>query len=384
MSLFSQLLKVIPRDTFNRLVNEFKTEYRSKGFRSWDQLVAMLFCQFADAQSLREISYGLQSCEGKLSHLGASAPAHSTLANANKVRSWELYQALFYALLDKIRGELNLQRTRKLDIANKLYSIDSSTIDLCLALYDWAKFRARKGAIKLHMRLDHDGYLPDFTLVTDGKKHDVAAAWQFPYEPDSVTVFDRGYNDFALYWHIHQKSAFFVTRLRKNAQFEVVQTQEFQGPDLISDSIIRFTGNTTAEHYPEELRLVRVRDVEGGTIGFLTNNKDLSAQNISEIYRERWNVELFFKAIKQNLKIKTFVGTSENAVMTQVYTALISILLFKYLKLKSTFGWSLSNLVALLRMNIFTQKNLWDWIDNPFDEPPERNECEPVQEVLRF
>jgi len=384
MSLFSQLLQVIPRSLFNRLVQEFKTEYRSKGFKSWDQFVAMLFCQFADAQSLREISYGLQSCEGKLSHLGISAPAHSTLANANKVRSWELFESLFYTLLKHIQGNLDLRSRRALSIPNKLYSLDSTTIDLCLSLYDWAKFRSRKGAIKLHMRLDHDGYLPDFALVTEGKTNDSKAAWDIPFEAESITVFDRGYNDFSLYWHIHQKGAFFVTRMRTNCQFEVLQTEQFDHPDLISDSIIRFTGTKSSEHYGDNIRLVKVRSLDGETIGFLTNNRDLSAEAISEIYRERWNIELFFKAIKQNLKIKTFVGTSKNAVMTQVYTALISILLLKYLQLKSTFGWSLSNLVALLRMNLFVQKNLWEWIDNPFGQPPDSGEVDAVQISLQF
>ena len=197
-------------------------------------------------------------------------------------------------------------------------------------------------------------------------------------------MFDRGYNDFSLYLQIHQKGAYFVTRLRKNCQFQVLQSKEFDHPDLISDSIIRFTGNQSSENYSEDIRLMKVRDADGETVGFLTNNKDLTAETISEIYRERWNIELFFKAIKQNLKIKTFVGTSENAVMTQVYTALISILLLKFLQLKSTFRWSLSNLVALLRMNLFTQKNLWEWINNPFGQPPDDSVVDAVQMTMQF
>lgn len=386
MSLFSQLLKLFPRAQFQSLVTLHKTEYRSKGFKSWDQFVSMLFCQLAQAASLREISMGLKSCEGKLSHLGITAPPRSTLANANKVRSWKFYEALFNNLLEKVTSEAKF-KGNKFSFSNKLFSIDASTIDLCLSVFDWAKYTKTKGAIKLHMRLDHDGYLPNFLLVTDGKVADVTAAWKFPYEKGSISVFDRGYNDFSLFHHINNKRAFFVTRLKSNTLYKV--TEEHQLPVdtdecIVSDSTIKLTGKAAEKDCPELLRVVESTDTEGRTIKFLTNNHDLTANTISEIYRERWKIELFFKEIKQNLKIKTFVGTSENAVMTQVYTALISILLLKYLKLKSSYNWSMSNLVSLLRMNLFTQKDLWKWICKPYEIPPDKALTQPIQEMINM
>lgn len=368
MSLFSQILDLIPKSLFKKLVKKHKAEYRSKGFSSWDQLVAMLFCQFAQAASLREITMGLQSCEGKLSHLGIDPLSRSTLAYANEVRSWELYKELFDELLKMVKSE-SKSTTRNFNFSQKLYSIDSSTIDLCLSVFSWAKYRTTKGAIKLHMRLDHDGYLPDFLIVTDGKKSDVATAWEYPYDEGTISVFDRGYNDFKLFQHITDLRAFFVTRLKSNAKYEVVEElamPDKHDPDLISDSIIKLTGAGADESYTGNLRLICAVDTEGRDIRFLTNNFDLDVETISNIYRERWKIELFFKEIKQNLKVKTFVGTSENAVMIQIYTALVTILLLKYLKMKSSYKWSMSNLAALIRMNLFTYKSLFDWINAPF------------------
>ena len=384
MSLFSQLLKLFSKSTFSSLVEKHQTEYRSKGFSSWSQFVSMLFCQLGQASSLREISYGLQSCEGKLSHLGISSPKRSTLAYANKTRSWKLFEEIFETLLSKVTKEAK-GKGKKFSFGNKLYSIDSSVIDLCLTVFDWAKYRTTKGAIKLHLRLDHDGYLPNFLLVTDGKVSDVKAAWQFTYEAGSITVFDRGYNDYALFKYIEEQSAFFVTRLKKNALYDVVKKLELPKDtdlDTVSDSIIQLTGKNAIKTSLGELRLIKAFATDGKEMFFLTNNRELSAQTISDIYRERWQIETFFKEIKQNLKIKTFVGTTENAVMTQIYTALISILLLKYLKLKSSYNWSMSNLAVLLRMNLFTQKNLWKWISKPFEKPPDKVMIEAIQSEL--
>ena len=382
MSLFSQILSLIPRSLFKDLAAQYGVEYRSKGFSSWDQFVSMLFCQFAQASSLREITMGLQSCEGKLSHLGISAPKRSTLSYANQNRAWEFYQAIFESLLGLVRGEAGT-RNKKFNFKHKLFSIDASTIDLCLSVFDWAKFRTTKGAVKLHVRLDHDGYLPDFVIVTDGKVHDVTAAWSFPYERGSITVFDRGYVDYSLFKHIENEKAFFVTRVKKNASYTVLEERSIPreaDEDIVSDSIVRLKSC----EYPEPLRVIEVVDVEGRSIQFQTNNFELSAETISEIYRERWQIELFFKELKQNLKIKTFVGTSKNAVMTQVYTALISILLLKYMKSKSSFGWSMSNLVAMVRMNLFTQKELWNWLNRPTDFIIEKVEHESYQIELNL
>ena len=382
MSLFSQILQLIPKRTFEQLVEKHNVEYRSKGFSSWDQFVSMLFLQFSQASSLREISYGLQSSEGKLSHLNIKAPKRSTLSYANNNRDWKFYKDLFEVILAQTKSSSKL-KGHNFSFSNRLYSIDASTIDLCLSVFDWAKYKTTKGAIKLHMRLDHNGYLPDFVHISDGKEHEVTAAWRFPFEKGSISVFDRGYNDYSLFKYIDEKEAFFVTRLKSNAKVTIVEKQVLPSKvdcDIISDSIIKLDKGA----YTDELRLILVKDVEDRYIRFLTNNMNLSAETISEIYRERWKIELFFKEIKQNLKIKTFVGTSENAVMTQVYTALITILLLKYLKLKSEFKWSMSNLATLIRMNLFTHKNLWEWINAPYLLEKDVGKVEAKQMSMNF
>lgn len=369
-SLFSQLLHFFPRIDFERRVRERKAEYKAKGFSCWQQFVSMLFCQFGRANSLSEITKGLATCEGKLRHLGIEAPKKSTLAYANEHRPWELYQDIFFDLLQRAQL-LAATRKRKFRFKNKLYSIDSTTIELCLSMFEWAKFRRRKGAVKLHLRLDHDGYLPDYALITDGKQHDVKAVREFDFSPGSITVFDRGYVDYQLFGVLCMIDAFFVTRMKTNADYQVVETREAVGKNILSDKIIHVTGFYSQQNCPYPLRLVEFYDEEQDRIFiFLTNNLTLSASTIASIYKERWAIELFFKAIKQYLKIKSFVGTSANAVKTQIWTALISILLLKYLQLKSTFGWSLSNLATLLRMNLFTYRDLWQWIDKPFETIP--------------
>jgi len=384
MSLFSQLLHFFPRSDFERLVRDHNSDFGSKGFSSWQQLVSMLFCHFGRASSLAEITQGLASCEGKLKHLGISAPGKSTLAYANQNRPWELYQSLFFQMLDKAKSEA-IQHRRKFKFKAKLYSIDSTTIDLCLNSFEWAVFRRKKGAVKLHMRLDHDGYLPSYAVITEGKQHDSKAAWEMPFEAGSITVFDKAYNDYSLFNHITTRKAWFVTRLKENAMFTVVDEREVaDGSGVISDTIIQLDGYYSKQKYPGELRVIEYCDKETGKIfSFLTNNMKLSAKTIADIYKERWQVELLFKALKQHLKIKSFVGTSANAVKIQIWTALISILILKYLQLKSSFGWSLSNLAALLRMNLFTYRNLFAWINKPFETPPDPL-IDSVQMSLRF
>lgn len=370
-SLFSQLLQFFPRIDFQRMVSERKTEYKAKGFSCWQQFVAMLFSQLSHAKSLNEITQGLASCEGKLRHLGIECPKKSTLAYANEHRSWELYQDVFFHLLQKTRL-LAAGAKRKFRFKAKLYSIDATVIDLCLCMYDWAKFRRAKGAVKIHLRLDHDGYLPDYALITDGKHHESKMAHHFCFAPGSITVFDKGYTDFALFSQLCATGAFFVTRLKENADYVVVKQLEVPWKNnVIADAIVRFIGPKTSEKCPDELRLVEFYDEEHDrTLIFLTNNFSLAASTIAAIYKERWAIENFFKALKQYLKIKTFVGTSSNAVQIQIWTALIAMLLLKYLQLKSSISWSLSNLAALLRMNLFTYRDLWAWINEPFNTPP--------------
>jgi hypothetical protein len=369
--MFSQILKLIPRTDFARLVKETKAEHRSKGVSSWSQFVAMLFCQLGRAHSLREIEGGLKSCEGKLAHLGIEAPARSSLSYANSHRPAELFEKVFYALFDTLASKA--VGKKKFRFKNKLVSLDSTVIDLCLSMYDWAKYQRTKGAVKLHLVLDHDGYLPCFGLITDGKVADVKAAWQIDFAPGTIVVDDRGYNDYRLFADWTESGVYFVTRMKDNALFEVVEEREPpRNRNIVKDQIIRLTGTGAREKCPHLLRRVEaIREDTGETLVFLTNHFGLGASTIAAIYKDRWQIELFFKALKQNLKIKTFVGTSANAVKTQIWTALIAMLLLRYLQMSSKFGWSLSNLVALLRMNLFTHRDLMAWLNQPFNTPPD-------------
>ena len=369
--MFSQVLKLIPRTDFERIVKETGAEYRSKGLSSWSQFVAMLFCQLGRAHSLREIEGGLKSCEGKLAHLGIEAPARSSLSYANGHRPWELYEKVFYGLFETVAAKA--VGKKKFRFKNKLVSIDSTVIDLCLSLYDWAKFRRTKGAVKLHLVLDHDGYLPCFGIITDGKVADVKAAYQMHFAPDTIVVDDRGYNDYRLFAKWTDAGVYFVTRMKDNTLFEVVEDHVVpQNRNILKDQTIRLTGVGAQDKCPHLLRRVEaIREDTGGILVFVTNHHDLGASTIAAIYKDRWQIELFFKALKQNLKIKTFVGTSANAVKTQIWTALISMLLLRYLQMSSSFGWSLANLVALLRMNLFTHRDLMDWLNKPFATPPD-------------
>jgi hypothetical protein len=379
-SIFSQILSLFPRIDFDKAVKETKAERRAKGFTCWGQFVAMLFCQLGRAHSLREITGGLRSCEGKLKHLGITAPSRSTLAYANEHRPWELYQHVFLSLLERCQKQK--AGKKKFRFKNKLMSLDSSTIDLCLSMYDWAKFRRTKGAIKLHLLLDHDGYLPSYAIITDGKVSDVKVAHLLKFDSGTIVVDDRGYNDYGLFRKWTDQGVFFVTRMKDNAVYEVVEKREVpQNRHILKDEVIRLTGAKAVEKCPHLLRRIEVYDPEKDQVFvFLTNNFKLGATTISAIYKDRWQIELFFKALKQNLKIKTFVGTSANAVKVQIWTALIAILVLRYLQLKSKFGWSLSNLVALLRMNLFTHRDFWAWLDKPFEVLPEQY----VQEKLQL
>jgi hypothetical protein len=369
-SIFSQLLQLFPRIEFENTVKGTNADRHTKGFTCWGQFVSMLFCQLGRAHSLREITGGLRSCEGKLKHLGISAPAHSTLAYANEHRPWELYQKVFFDLLGRCRNQVIVNK--KFRFKNKLVSLDSSVIDLCLSLYDWAKFRRTKGAIKLHLILDHDGYLPSFAVITEGKVSDIKVAHILKFDPGTIVVYDRGYNDYLLFGHWTDQGIYFVTRMKDNAIFEVVEEKPIpQNRNILKDQIIRLTGLKAEARCPHLLRRVEFYDEEKDTIlVFLTNNFKLGSTTIAAIYKDRWQIELFFKALKQNLKIKTFVGTSPNAVKIQIWTALIAMLILRFLQLQSRFKWSLSNLVALLRMNLFTHRDLWTWLNKPFDIAP--------------
>ena len=388
-SLFSQILKFLPRSDFEGEVRTLNAERHARGVSCWQQFVSMMFCQLGRAHSLREIEQGLKSCEGKLSHLGIEALSRSSLSYANAHRPWQLYERTFHLLFGRFQAQLALgggQRKKKFRFKNKLVSLDSSVIDLCLKMFDWAKFRTTKGAIKLHLLLDHDGYLPSFCVVTSGKVADVTVAQRLKLQPGTIVVDDRGYNDYELFGRWTEEGVYFVTRLKDNAVYRAVKNlpvPQTRSGGVIKDQLIRFTGLGAKAKCAHELRLVTFHDAEQDrSFEFLTNNFKLASSTIAAIYKDRWAVELFFKALKQNLKIKTFVGTTSNAVKTQVWTALITMLMLRFMQLKSQWGWSLSNLVALLRMNLFTHRDLWALLNNPLGVPPDPGV--PQQVGMRF
>jgi hypothetical protein len=370
-SIFSQILQLIPRLEFQAAVSEHKAERHARGFSSWAQFISMLFCQLGHAQSLREITGGLASCEGKLKHLGVDkAPKRTTLSYANGHRPWQLYETVFHQLLKRCQAEAQTQK-RKFRFKHKLLSLDSTVIPLCLSVFDWAHYKRAKGAVKLHMVLDHDGYLPSFAVLTEGKTADITAARQMSFAPGTMLAFDRGYTDYGWWLSLTRQKVHFVTRLKDSAEYGIVEQREVpQGGNIIRDEVIVLCAQ---QEIGPQARLRRIEvwvEEKQQTMVFLTNNFELAASTIAKIYKERWAIELFFKAIKQGLKIKTFVGTTENAVQTQIWTALIAMLLVKYLQLRSTFGWSLSNLIALLRQQLFVYRDLFKWLNDPFQAPP--------------
>lgn len=331
----------------------------------------MVFCQMGSAHSLREICGGLATALGKLVHLGVRrTPTRSTLAYANAHRPWQLYETLFYQVLTQCQTVAALKR-RRFRFKHPLRTLDTTIIELCATVFDWARFQRTKGAIKLHLQLDHQGCLPCWALVTDGDTNDVRVAQQLTFPPGTIVAIDRGYLDYALYHRWTRTEVGFVTRPRTNMLYEVLERRPVpaRGP-VLADEVIRLTGLHAAERCPVPLRQVVIWDErQQRRLTFLTNLMHLAASTIAAIYKERWQIELFFKALKQHLKIKTFVGTSENAVQVQIWIALIAMVLLKYLQLKSTWPWSLSNLAALLRFNLLTYRNLWDWLNAPFQHP---------------
>jgi hypothetical protein len=368
-SIFSQLLQFFPRLEFEQAVRETRAERHARGFTCWGQFVAMLFCQLGQARSLREICGGLAGCEGKLKHLGIPhAPNKSTLAYANEHRPWQLYQRVFHVLFARCQQAARGRRSFR--FRNPLMSIDGTIIELCATMFDWAKYQQGKGAAKLHLVLDHDGYLPRFAVLTEGKASEIKIAREFNFSPGTIVVFDRGYVDYQWYQRLTEDGVFFVTRMRHDANYRVLEQRPVpENRNIHKDEIIQLG----SPHYRQVSRLRRIEvwsEQHQQVLVLLTNHLAFGPTTIAQIYRERWQIEVFFRHLKQNLRIKTFVGTSANALHIQIWTALIAMLLLKYLQLRASFGWSLSNLVALLRQQLFVYRDLQTWLDEPFQAPP--------------
>jgi hypothetical protein len=374
ITLFSQIISKLSRQSFIKLVREFDTDKHSKGFNSWTHLVSMLFCQFAKSQSVRDISNGLRSATGNLNHLGIDkAPSKSTISYQNKNRNWELFRAYYYKLLGSLGQQAGFKQV-KFKIKSKIFLLDSTTISLCLSLFDWAKYKTSKGAVKMHTLLDYDGNLPAYVNITDGKTADNKGAYDIPLIKGSVIVADRFYNDFGLLNIWDSNGVNFVVRHKENIQFKTIEENKLPAKrhqHILKDEIIELKNKTSKERYTKRLRRVAVWDDKNKqVIEIITNQFKWSASTIAELYKSRWQIEIFFREIKQLLNIKSFIGTTENAVMIQIWTALITILILKALKAMAKFEWHLSNLIAFIRLNIFVKIDLQLWLDKPF-EPDE-------------
>ena len=357
--VFAQFLALISRYEFQRIVNKYHGDYHTKTFKCWHQLGCMLFAHIRQEDSLRDIDIALNAHASKLYHIGIQQCPKSTLADANEKRDYRIYEEFAKSLMQRARREY--ARTElALDIDNAVYALDASTIDLTLTLFPWAKFRTTKGAVKLHAMIDLKGNLPAFATITDGKVHDVKAAPLVPIESEGIYVVDRAYVDFDWLYSIDQQNAFFVTRLKKSIKWTRVMSHPVdKALGLRSDQeILLFAKNTKAK-YPKRLRRISFRDeIQNRTLVFLTNNFQLSADTIAALYKARWEIELFFKWIKQNLKVKSFYGTSPNAVKTQIWIAMIIYLILAIIKERYHLEQSLSQLLHFLEVNLFEQKSL--------------------------
>lgn len=357
--VFAQFLRLLPRYEFQRIVNKYNGDYRTRRFKCWDQLACVLFAHIRQENSLRDIDIALNAHANKLYHIGIHQCPKSTLADANENRDYRIYEEFAKSMMQRARREY-AGTDLAVAVDNAVYALDASVIDLTLSVFPWAKFRKTKGAIKLHAMIDLRGNIPAFMTITDGKVHDVKAAPQVPIEADGIYVVDRGYVDFSWLWSIHQAHAFFVTRLKTSIKWSrVVSHPVDKSLGLRCDQEIILTSQRLKTAYPERLRRVSFRDeTQNRTLVFLTNNFSLPSETIAALYKARWEIELFFKWIKQHLKVKSFYGTSQNAVKTQIWIAMIVYLVLAILKERYTLEPSLSKLLHFLEVNLFEQKSL--------------------------
>lgn len=377
-TILSQIVKLVPRHEFEVLANR---HHEGRAFRTasrWSQFVTMAMAQLAGRSSLRDIVDNISSQAHRLYHLGSAKLSRSSLSRINEGKPYALYEALFGKLLSRCQGKAPGHDFR---FKNPLYSLDATTIDLCLSVFPWADFRTTKGAIKLHVGLNHAGYLPEFVTVTDGKTHDVTVGRALRIPRGSIVAIDRGYNDYGWYNQLTEKGIFFVTRLKSNAHYRVIsRRQVLKDKGVTSDQTIEFIGVQTSRKCPIPLRRIGYRDPETGKhYVFLTNHFKLSASTIANIYGSRWQIELFFKWIKQNLRIKSFVGTSKNAVLTQIWIALCVYLILAFIKFQSKLTKSMQQILRLLQLNLFEKRDLMALLRG---DPPRDNQLAVNQMAL--
>ena len=335
----------------------------------------MLFCQLAHADSLREICQGLAASEGNLKHLGVDrAPIRSTLSYANQRRPWRLFETVFHKLLSRAEGEM-IGTRKKFRFKNRLLSTDSTSIELCAAAYDWAQYKRAKGAVKIHLVLDHAGYLPCFVHIANGKVHDVKMGRTLRFAPGTIVAMDKGYVDYAWWkdwWkEICDEGVYFVARLKQDLKYKIIQANPIPEKSKIGGDHPIEIEATRQRPFTLVLRVVTIWDEDKQEeLVLSTNHPEFAASTIAGIYQQRWQIEPFFKALKQLLRVETFVGTRSNALHIRIWTAPIAALLLKYMQFRATAGLSLSNLVALLRQQLFVYRDLWQWLKDPFQAPP--------------
>src|SRR5436190_3597214 len=354
-SIFAQLMDFLPSKTFQRCVKRYQGDYKLKTFSCWDQFLCMTFAQLTYRESLRDIEACLRAQHTKLYHLGIRGQvSRNTLAHANSVRDWRIYADFAQVLIARART-LYVDENFGVELAQTVYALDATTIDLCLALFPWAEFRKHKGAVKLHTLLDLRGNIPTVVIITHGKVHEVNILDQLNFEAGAFYVMDRGYLDFARLYKLHLASAFFVTRARKRFDFQRLYSQPVdRATGVICDQTITLVNPVPRKGYPEKLRRIRYFDAEKQQrLVFLTNNFTLPPLTIAQLYRSRWQVELFFKWIKQHLRIKKFYGTSENALKTQIWIAISVYVLVAIVKKRLRIDGSLYRILQILSVTLF-------------------------------
>jgi putative transposase len=364
----NQLLKPLSRHEFEAAAKTHHVGQRLRKASRWDQFIGMLMSQLTGRQSLRDIESNLQSQQAKLYHVGAKPMARTTLARLNEQQPFELYQSLFYQLLQRQPGGKSTHRFR---FKNPLYSLDASLIDLSVSLFPWAAAHANKAAVKLHVGLNHSTGIPEFVAIGDGKQSELIAGRQFKFPKGSIVVFDKGYVDYGWYNALSHKGIYFVSRLRPNAIYQVIERRDVNRQDGVTcDQVIELSSAHARKREAPRLRRVGYRCPDTGRYYvFITNHFHLSARTIAAIYKDRWQIELFFKAIKQNLKIKAFVGTSRNAVLTQLWIAMVAYLLVALARCAAKAGWSVQRILRVLQVSLFERRSLKDILD---PDPPNK------------
>lgn len=380
ITLFAQVISQLPKENIRKIIKAAGSDRYCKGYNTWSQFVSMVFSQFSGCDSVRDISNGLKSATGNLNHLGINrAPSKSTVAYQNANRNSAVFRDIFYMLFRHF-GQQAVWQRKKFRFKMPIKLLDSTLVSLTLSVYDWAHYTTTKGAVKMHTLLDYDSLLPEFVNITDGKGADNKAAFDIDVHPFSVVVADRGYCDYSLLNHWDSNNVFFVVRHKDNIRYRSIEElplPEKHAQNVLIDEIIEFDLPAARTNYPKRVRRIAVwNDEHGFEVELLTNNFKLAASTIAALYKARWNIEIFFRNLKQLLRIKSFIGTSRNAVETQIWTALCTMLILSWLKHTAHYKWALANLVVTLRLNTFTKIDLNKWLNEPFTPPPDAPEID--------